>query len=101
MGKFKKMAIGVGAALALSIGAAAPAFATVVNVGGGTWNYGTSVTGSSKYVWSNYVHPTKYQSSTAIIGSKNVKKFANATVWSNANATDSSSYTGYTYWSTY
>jgi len=101
MGKFKKMAIGVGAALALSITAAAPAFATVVNVGGGTWNYGTSVTGSSKYVWSNYVHPTKYHSSTAIIGPQNVKKFADKTKWTYANATDKSSYTGYTYWSTY
>lgn len=101
MGKFKRMALGVGAAIALSIGLAAPAFATVVNVGGGTWNYGTSVTGDQKYVWSNYVHPTKYHSSTAIIGSKNVKKFANATVWSNANATDNKSNTGYTYYATY
>lgn len=101
MGKFKKVAVGFGTALALSIAAAAPAFATVAKVGGGTWNYGTSVSGSSKYVWSNYVNPTKFHSSTAIIGPKNVKKFANKTIWSNANATYKSSYTGYAYWSNY
>jgi len=85
-------------AVTLASGTAIAALATVEDVGGGTWNYGTSISGDNKTVWSNYVHPTNYHSSTAIIASKNVKRYANAGHWSNASATAAKKYTGYTYY---
>lgn len=100
MGKIKKFAVGVGAVAVLAT-AAAPAFATVANVGGGTWNYGRTTSGSTKNVWSNYVHNSKRHSSTAILGAKNVKKFANARSWSNASVSGPSGDTAFTYWATY
>ncbi|MGG2108002.1 lactococcin 972 family bacteriocin [Lysinibacillus pakistanensis] len=40
-----------------------------VNVGGGTWDYGTSVTLKlKKKAWSNYNHPTEYHSSSCYVG---------------------------------
>lgn len=73
-------------AILLALTIAAPAYATVVNVGGGTWNYGHEHEGIwGKRVWSNYVQPTYYHSSTAICGSQNVKRFANAGIWSNVS----------------
>ncbi len=42
---------------------------TVVNVGGGTWDYGTSLYSlTKKKVWSNYLHPTKNHHSSCSIG---------------------------------
>ncbi|MDR2957249.1 MAG: lactococcin 972 family bacteriocin [Coriobacteriales bacterium] len=64
----------------LLIGASLPVYATVKNPPeGGTWNYGTETSGDKKFVWSNYVHPSKRHSSTVIIGPQNVK------VWAEAN----------------
>lgn len=74
----------------------------VVNVGGGTWNYGSAVAiWPPKTCWSNYVHSTKYHSSTAVIGQSNVKVYANAGSWSNANTWAGAAYTCYAYWATY
>lgn len=74
---------------------------TVVNVGGGTWNYGTEIIGAQKHVWSHYVHPTKYHSATAILGPEEDKVYAVAGTWANADVYGSPSYTGYAYWATY
>lgn len=81
---------------------AVPAFATVVNVGGGTWNYGTAyVFPTSKRVWSNYVHNSKYHSATSIIGSTQQKRFAPATQWANTSLTGPATAGTATYWATY
>jgi len=88
--------------LALAVATAAPAFATVVNVGGGTWNYGTSYSfPSTTNVWSHYVHPSKYHSATAIGGSNNVKRYANAGMWANADTQCNVLQSTAVYWNTY
>jgi len=90
------------ATAALTVATAAPALATVVNVGGGTWNYGTSYQfPSTKKVWSHYVHPTKYHSGTAICGSNNVKVYAGANTWANADTQCSVTQSAAEYWNTY
>jgi lactococcin 972 family bacteriocin len=90
------------AALLLSLSIVAPAYATIVNVGGGTWNYGHELEGLwGKHDWSNYVHPTLYHSSTAICASQNVKHYAVAGTWTDVsihcNWWDSDAW----YWNTY
>jgi hypothetical protein len=90
------------AALFLAIAIAAPTYATIVNVGGGTWNYGTEQEALwGKHVWSHYVHNTLRHSATAICASQNVKIFANPIAWADAdvhcNVWDSAA----EYWATY
>jgi lactococcin 972 family bacteriocin len=70
--------------------------ATVVNVGGGTWNYGRS----GGHCWSHYVHPAKRHSATAIKGSTNRKIYASAGTWANSDIYGGSG-TCYAYWNTY
>lgn len=72
---------------------------TVVNVGGGTWNYGSETINGQKHCWSHSVHTTKTHSATAIMGSQNRKVFASAKFWANADVYGSG--TCYAYWSTY
>lgn len=74
---------------------------TTVNVGGGTWTYGTSMGFNGNTVYSNYYHPTLYHSSTAIIGSQDNTSYADAGQWSYASANGSLFATGYAYWNTY
>ena len=74
---------------------------TVVNVGGGTWNYGTQTNGSTKHVWSYYIHPSKSHSSTAIIGSSQDRGEQIAGYWSYADAFGAWYQTGYAYWDTW
>lgn len=50
------------AAGALVIAGATPAMATVVNVGGGTWDYGAG----TAVVWSDYYHGSKCHGSTSV-----------------------------------
>ncbi|MFB7306647.1 lactococcin 972 family bacteriocin [Streptomyces sp. NPDC056192] len=54
-----KVAVAAGA---LIVAGATPALATVVSVGGGTWDYGAG----TAIVWSEYYHSTKCHSSTAV-----------------------------------
>lgn len=90
------------ASVALTLATAAPALATVVNVGGGTWNYGTSYSfPSTKKVWSHYVHPSQYHSATAVAGSNNVKVYANAGSWANADTQCAVNQGSAEYWNTY
>lgn len=70
--------------------------ATVVNVGGGTWNYGRS----GSHCWSHYVHPARRHSATAIKGSTNRKIYASAGTWANSDIYGGSG-TCYAYWNTY
>jgi lactococcin 972 family bacteriocin len=92
----------VAAVIGVSVATAAPAFATIVNVGGGTWNYGTSYSFPvNKNVWSHYVHNSKYHSATAIGGSNNVKVFANSTFWANADTVCGAAESAAEYWATY
>jgi hypothetical protein len=75
---------------------------TVVNVGGGTWNYGTYVGSDGwKHCYSQYTHPSAYHSATAIIANANNKAYANAGSWANADAHAGYAYTCYAYWNTY
>jgi hypothetical protein len=87
----------------LTIGAAAPALAgTITNVGGGTWNYGTAFQPPwFKNVWSHYVHPSAYHSATAIGGPNNVKVYANANSWANADTQCGAGENAAQYWATY
>lgn len=89
-------------ALVFALASATPVFATIVNVGGGTWNYGTSYSFPfTKNVWSHYVHNTKYHSATAICAANNVKVFANATFFANADTTCGLTDSAAEYWATY
>ena len=86
----------------LTIGAAAPAFADIIDVGGGTWNHGTAYQFPIfKKVWSHYVRPTALHSATAIGGSNNVKVYANARDWASADTQCGVTESTATYWSTY
>ncbi|RLP84820.1 lactococcin 972 family bacteriocin [Mycetocola lacteus] len=78
MNKRTRIALAVTLAGGLAVGAAAPAFAgTIVNVGGGTWSYGTAFQAPwFKNVWSHYQNQAVTHSATAIAGpnTKFVKK---------------------------
>ncbi|MEU8435959.1 lactococcin 972 family bacteriocin [Streptomyces sp. NPDC029216] len=75
---------------------------TVKNVGGGTWSYGTALASNGlKTCYSNYVHPSKYHSSTAVLAGGTDKKYANARSWTNAHVTAGHAYTCHVYWGTY
>lgn len=87
--------------LTIDPSAKAPSLATTTNVGGGTWNYGTERNDGFKGCYSQYTHPSKYHSSTAIIASSNNKAYANAGNWSYAYSTAGWAYTCHVYWGTY
>lgn len=73
---------------------------TTVNVGGGTWDYGTGPTWyGGKQVWSEYFQPYLMHDSTAIIGSSHVTDYGNAGQWSNARVYGWPWDEGYAYWS--
>ena len=71
----------------------------VVNVGGGTWNYGTDYSLSGqKHCFSYYTHPTNRHTATAIIGADNRRVSASAGNWARADAYGGAFNTCYTYW---
>lgn len=83
MKKITKVAL---ATVLLVGGTGAAAFATTVNVGGGTWNYGTSyVFPVSTGVYSDYYHPTNHHSGTSICAANNVTVHASAALWANSS----------------
>ncbi|AQU68263.1 hypothetical protein BBN63_20640 [Streptomyces niveus] len=47
---------------ALVVAGATPALATVINIGGGTWDYGAG----TAVVWSDYYHGSKCHGSTSV-----------------------------------
>src|SRR5665811_1667274 len=92
----------VAVALFLALAGATPVLATIVNVGGGTWSYGSDyVFPASQNVYSDYVHPTKYHSATAICGSAYMKTYAYANNWAAANAGCAIWDSNAAYWNTY
>ncbi|MGL5417321.1 MAG: lactococcin 972 family bacteriocin [Clostridium sp.] len=73
----------------------------VVNVGGGKWDYGTSVGFSGKKCWSNYQHQSKTHSSTAQVGSaKSFSGWKSKGVESKASIVGSILQTGEAFWNT-
>jgi hypothetical protein len=52
-------------------------------------------------IWSHYVHPSQYHSATAIGGSNNVKVYANANSWANADTHCNVLQGTAEYWNTY
>lgn len=81
----KALAI-AGISAALVAGGATAAMATTVNVGGGTWNYGTSYSFPvTTNVYSNYYHPTNHHSGTSVCAEKNVTVHASAGNWANSS----------------
>jgi len=98
----KQMALGGLITAGLLLGAAGPVMATIENVGGGTWNYGTAYQPPfGKKVWSNYVHNSLYHSSTAIGGSQEQKRYAVAHNWSEASVICGAFDSTAAYWATY
>jgi len=95
----KRLALAAGALVIA--GVAAPAYATTVNVGGGTWNYGVNYGIINKTTYSQYVHNSLYHSATSICGSNNQKVFANATYWANSSAGCGITSNTAAYWATY
>ncbi len=72
---------------------------TSVNVGGGTWNYGSSYSFPvGKHCWSNYFHPTQFHSATSIIGSTNNTSFGAPDQWADSSANGSITQTCQAYW---
>lgn len=87
--KSKKLLSLIGAT-ALVMAISVPAFATSVNVGGGTWDYGTrSIGWDQKEVYSNYLHNTKIHMSSCSIGANK-----NSSDWMDPGDTASSSAVG-------
>jgi lactococcin 972 family bacteriocin len=74
---------------------------TVVSVGGGTWNHGSTIDGLSKKAWSNYLHPSKYHSATTIIENQQQKRYASKGAWANTTLWGAWTQTAYAYWATY
>jgi hypothetical protein len=70
---------------------------TTVNVGGGTWDYGASGI-FSRHCWSYYVHPTHYNTATAIIGPYVTKKRASPGRWAYADSYGGFGQTCHSYW---
>ncbi|MFD5182683.1 lactococcin 972 family bacteriocin [Streptomyces sp. NPDC058372] len=60
--RLKRVLKSVAISSALVVAAATPAMATVVNVGGGTWDYGAG----TATVWSDYYHKSKCHGSTSV-----------------------------------
>ncbi|MCD7708736.1 MAG: lactococcin 972 family bacteriocin [Clostridiales bacterium] len=87
--KLKKMA---GALLLCGVLAASSVttFAATANVEGGTWNYGTKISGiNQKTVYSNYSHSSKKHKSSCSIGTLSV-----SSGWVSAGQTSYASATG-------
>jgi lactococcin 972 family bacteriocin len=68
------------------------------NVGGGTWNYGSELSGLQKKCYSNYMNRITNHGSTAIIGSSNRSASAITGKWSNATAFGGLTQTCKAYW---
>ncbi|MGW6980620.1 lactococcin 972 family bacteriocin [Streptomyces sp. NPDC054932] len=88
---------------AVPVGSSRGAFAPTASksVGGGTWNYGTRAAALGTTCYSNYIHPTKKHSATAIKAGHTSKVIREADIWANASITAGAAYTCYTYWGVY
>ena len=97
-GKVAKVSSVASFALLMSVGVvstaqAAPSRPVSVSAdceraGGGDWCHGSGVSGLQKSCHSNYNHPDNYHSSTASLGGRTDKRYANAGSWSKAYVTN-------------
>lgn len=71
------------------------------SVGGGTWNYGTRAATTGTTCYSNYIHPTKKHSATAVKAGYTDKDIREKDIWAKASITAGAAYTCYTYWGVY
>lgn len=72
---------------------------TAVNVGGGTWNYGSGYSfPASKKCWSDFFQPYVRHSATAIVGSHTLTKYAVGGRWARATVYGSLFRTCRVYW---
>lgn len=85
-----------GGALPASSGGVSPAACS--QVAGGTWCRGSQPSGVLKQCYSNYSHPTRYHSSTTVMGGATSKGYANAGYFSYSSATGGWGYTCYAYY---
>ncbi|MGP4004664.1 lactococcin 972 family bacteriocin [Streptomyces sp. 8N706] len=74
---------------------------TTKEVGGGTWSYGNVPVATGSKCYSNYIHPTKRHSATAIKANGTDKTYADKDLWAKASVTNGAAYTCYTYWGVY
>lgn len=77
-----KRAVSVTLAGLLALGGTGVAGATIVNIDGGTWDYGTG----SGQVWSHYFHNGVRHGSTAVGTFKSDSGCVNKNTWSRATA---------------
>ena len=91
------------AGLVASLALASSVYATTENVGGGTWNHGSSLNlfPPGKHCYSEFVQPQYWHSATAIIGTHTSKVYQPAGNWANAAADGGLSETCYAYWAYY
>ncbi|MYS72747.1 hypothetical protein GTY88_20340 [Streptomyces sp. SID5926] len=74
----------------------------VKDVGGGTWNYGSTITNKGKKrCYSYYFHGSHQHSATAKIGGGSYKVLANAGKSAMATKEAGVAYTCYAYWAVY
>ncbi|PJN34383.1 lactococcin 972 family bacteriocin [Streptomyces sp. CB02959] len=72
------------------------------DVGGGTWNYRTTAAGlDGKHCYSNYIHPSKKHSASAVMAGGTDKSIANPDVWAKAVVTAGAACTCNAYWGVY
>lgn len=90
----RKVTLAIAAAGAITLGAASPALATRVNVGGGIWDYGTN----SSYVWSYYLHNGTNHKTTVYNGSYHYSGCKTPGVWANVRASDRFLIADSSYW---
>ncbi|MER5783084.1 lactococcin 972 family bacteriocin [Streptomyces mobaraensis] len=71
-------------------------------VGGGTWTYGGGMASNGRHLcYSNYVHPDKVHSATAVLGVDVDKRYNEPDLWAKASVVDSWDETCETYWGVY
>ncbi|MFF3879235.1 lactococcin 972 family bacteriocin [Streptomyces sp. NPDC001978] len=74
---------------------------TVLNIGGGTWSYGSYLTTGGKYCYSNYYHGSVVHGSTAAMAGHSIKAVAGPGDYSYAHLTAGAAYTCSTYYAKY
>ncbi len=74
----------------------------VVNVGGGTWDYGTAPAPGGKVVWSKYLHRSlKHHTSVMISGKAKSSQIQPPNVWADASLVSPYFWDiGYAFWGT-
>ena len=98
--RVRRSLVGAVLAAALAVGVAPAAQATVVHVGGGTWNYGVESIFPS-WNWSDYYHPSRRHRSSVTGDQGLIRSRCTAPgQWSRVRAWDSNPFRiDHAYWS--